>query len=126
MSIMQRPPPLSHGLMTIYWLFLRLFNADFSCNIRLLQVFLHRVLTEMMSCSVRVEKLVKVGFSKEYCVCPTGPPLKEGGGGGTYHECYYEKILCYHGSLELIPKFICVLFERFGGVGTKDKSLVSA
>ena len=45
----------------------------------------------MMSCSVRVKKLVKVGFSKECCVCPTGPPLKEGGGGGAYHECYYEK-----------------------------------
>ena len=82
----------------------------------------------MMSCSVRVKKLVKVGFSKECCVCPTGPPLKEGGGGGggLIKNVTMKKILCYHGSLELIPKFICVLFERFGGVGTRDKPLVSA
>ena len=34
--IMQMPPTLSHNLMTIDWLFLRLFNALFSCNVRLL------------------------------------------------------------------------------------------
>ena len=32
-------PPLSHGLMAMDWLFLRLFNADFSCNVRLLLGF---------------------------------------------------------------------------------------
>ena len=64
MFIMQMPPPLSHGLMTIDWFFLRLFNADFSCNVRLLQVFLPWVVTEMRSCSVRVRKLVKVGLSE--------------------------------------------------------------
>ena len=36
MFIRQMPPPLSHGLITIDRLFFRLFNADFSCNIRLL------------------------------------------------------------------------------------------
>ena len=41
MFIMQIPPPLSHGLMTMDWLFLRLFNDVFSCKVRLLQVFLH-------------------------------------------------------------------------------------
>ena len=64
MFIMQMPPPLSHGLMTIDWLFLRLFNADFSCNVRLLWVFLCEVVTEMMSSSVHVKKLVKVGWSE--------------------------------------------------------------
>ena len=32
MFYMQIPPHLLHGLMTIDWLFLRLLNADFSCN----------------------------------------------------------------------------------------------
>ena len=32
-------PPLSHGLMAMDWLFLRSFNADFSCNVRLLLGF---------------------------------------------------------------------------------------
>ena len=36
MFIMQMPPPLSHGLMMMGWLFLKLYNADFSCNVRLL------------------------------------------------------------------------------------------
>ena len=36
MFIMKMFPPLSHGLMTMGWLFLRLFNATFSCNVRLL------------------------------------------------------------------------------------------
>ena len=62
--IMQMSPSLSHGLMTMDWLFLRLFNAYFSCNIRLLQVFLRTVLTEMRPCSVLVKKLVKVGLSE--------------------------------------------------------------
>ena len=64
MFIMQMSPSLSHGLMTMDWLFLRLFNAYFSCNIRLLYVFLRTVLTEMRPCSVRVKKLVKVGLSE--------------------------------------------------------------
>ena len=63
MFTMQMPPPLSHGLMTMDWLFLRLFNFAFSCNVRLLWVFLREVLTEMSSCSVRVKKLIKVGLS---------------------------------------------------------------
>ena len=63
MFAMQMPPPLSHGLMTMDWLFLRLFNFAFSCNVRLLWVFLREVLTEMSSCSVRVKKLIKVGLS---------------------------------------------------------------
>ena len=61
---MQMPPPSSHGLMTMDCLILRLFNADFSCNVRLLQVFLPGVVTEMRSCSVRVKKLVKVRLSE--------------------------------------------------------------
>ena len=64
MFTMQMPPPLSHDLMTMDWLFLRLFNFAFSCNVRLLQVFLRGVLTEMSSCSVRVKKLIKVGLSE--------------------------------------------------------------
>ena len=34
MFIMQTPPLLSHCLMTMDWLFLRLLNTDFSCNVR--------------------------------------------------------------------------------------------
>ena len=64
MFIMQMPPPLSHGLMTTDWFFLRLFNADFSCNVRLLQVFLPGVVTEMTCCLVRVKKLFEVGLSE--------------------------------------------------------------
>ena len=30
MFIVQIPPPLSHGLMTMDWLFLRLLSGDFS------------------------------------------------------------------------------------------------
>ena len=30
----EMPPPLSHGLMTLDWLFLRLFNAIFFFNVR--------------------------------------------------------------------------------------------
>ena len=55
MFVMQMPPPLSHGLMTMDWLFLRLFNAAFSCNVRLLQVFVRVVSMEMRPCSVRVK-----------------------------------------------------------------------
>ena len=51
MFIMQMPQPLSHDLMTMDWLFLRLFNADFFCNVRLLQVFLREALVEMKSCA---------------------------------------------------------------------------
>ena len=58
-------PPLSHGLMAMDWLFLRLFNADFSCNVRLLLGFLRVVLTEMSSCSMDMKKLIKVGRSEE-------------------------------------------------------------
>ena len=36
MFIMQVTPPLSHGLMTIDWLLLRLLSSDFSCNVGLL------------------------------------------------------------------------------------------
>ena len=36
MFIMQMPPSLSHGMMTMDWLFLTLINAGFSCNARLL------------------------------------------------------------------------------------------
>ena len=52
------------------WLFLRLFNAEFSCNVRLLQVFLRGMLTEMRFCSMRVKKLVKVGGDKELRIHP--------------------------------------------------------
>ena len=56
--------PLSHGLMTMDWLFLRLFNADFSCNVRLLLGF--------PTCGVDgdevllngYDKLIKVGWSE--------------------------------------------------------------
>ena len=34
--IMQRPLSLPDGLMTKDWLFVRFFNAVFSCNVRLL------------------------------------------------------------------------------------------
>ena len=34
--IMQMLPPSSHGLMTVDWSFVGLFNADFFCNVRLL------------------------------------------------------------------------------------------
>ena len=64
MFIMQMPPPLSHGLMTMDWLFLRLYNADFSCNVRLLQGFLPGMVREMRSCSVLAKHLVKVWFSE--------------------------------------------------------------
>lgn len=40
MFIMQMSPLLSHGLMTMDWLFLRLFNAAIYCNVRLLWAFL--------------------------------------------------------------------------------------
>ena len=50
--------------MTMDWLFLRFFNADFSCNVRLLEVFLPGVVTEMRSGSVRAKRLVKVGLSE--------------------------------------------------------------
>ena len=36
MFIMQMPPPLSHGLMIMDSLFLRLFTAVFSFNVKLL------------------------------------------------------------------------------------------
>ena len=36
MFITQMPPSLSHDLTTMDWLFLRLFNADFSGDVRLL------------------------------------------------------------------------------------------
>ena len=78
MFIMQMPPLLSHGLMMTDWLFLRLFNIDFSCNIRLLQVFLCEVVTEMRSCSVSIKKLVKVGLSEGGGV-KLDLPLKGGG-----------------------------------------------
>ena len=39
MFMIKMPPPLSHGLIKIDWLFLRLFNAVISFNARLLQVF---------------------------------------------------------------------------------------
>ena len=55
---MQMPPPLSHGLMTMDWLFLKLLNAVFSCNVRLLYIFLRGVLMEMESCSLHVEKWI--------------------------------------------------------------------
>ena len=78
MFIMQMSQPLSHDLMTADWLFLRLFNADFFCNVRLLQVFLREVLVEMKFCSVRVKKLIKVGLSEGGGV-QRDFPLKEGG-----------------------------------------------
>ena len=36
MLMMQMPPPLSHGLMMMDWLFFRSFNAVFFFNVRLL------------------------------------------------------------------------------------------
>ena len=33
---MQMSPPLLHGLMTMDWLLLKLFNAVFSCNVSIL------------------------------------------------------------------------------------------
>ena len=65
MFIMQMPLLLSHGLIAIDCLFLRLINADFSFNIRLLQVFLCVMVTEARSCSVHVKKLVKVELLSE-------------------------------------------------------------
>ena len=78
MFIMQMPPLLPYSLMTMDWLFLRLFNADFSCNVRLLWIFLRGVLMEMRSCSVRVKKLIRVGFSEGGGV-QLDFPLKGGG-----------------------------------------------
>ena len=60
MFMMQIDPPLSHGFNTLNWLFLRLFNAAFSFNIRLLWVFRRGGLTESNSSSTRVKKLIKV------------------------------------------------------------------
>ena len=111
--IMQMPPSLSHSMMTMDWLFLTLISADFSCNVRLLQVFLRGVLTEMRSCSVRVKKLVIVGLSEGRC--PTGLPFKRGD--ELIMNVIAKKILCQPASLELITVFIC-------GVRTKDKSLM--
>ena len=34
--MMQIDPPLSHGLIIMDWLFLKLFNAVFSFNVRLM------------------------------------------------------------------------------------------
>ena len=34
--IMRMAQPLSRGLMTMNWIFLRLFNIAFSCNVKLL------------------------------------------------------------------------------------------
>ena len=34
--IMRMPQPLSLRLMTMNWIFLRLFNIAFSCNVKLL------------------------------------------------------------------------------------------
>ena len=79
MFIMQMPPLLPYSLMTMDWLFLRLFNADFFCNVRLLWIFLRGVLMEMRSCSVRVKKLIRVGFSEGGGVQLVFP-LKGGGG----------------------------------------------
>ena len=93
MFIMQMPPPLSHGLMTIDWLFLRLFNADFSCNVRLLLIFLCGVVTETRSCSVRVKKLVKVGLSEGGGV-QLDFLLKGGEGGGVVMNVIATKMLC--------------------------------
>ena len=61
---MQMPPPLPHGLMTLDWLFLRLFNVAFFCNVRLLHVFLRGALMKMSSCSVCAKIFLKVGLSK--------------------------------------------------------------
>ena len=109
--IMQMPAPLSLGLMTMDWLFLRLFNAKFSCNVRLLQVFLRGMLTEMRCCSVRVKTLVKVGLSDGVGV-QLDFPLK---GGGLIMNDIGKKILYQHASLELILGFICFLFKCFAG-----------
>ena len=43
---------------------MRLLNADFCCNARLLQISLPGVVTEMTSCIVRVKELVKVEISE--------------------------------------------------------------
>ena len=64
MFIMQMPPTLSHDLMTIDWLFLRLLNALFSCNVRLLQFFRHGVLMEVRSCSMSVKNSTKMELSE--------------------------------------------------------------
>ena len=84
----------SHGLMAVDWLFLRLFNTDFSCNVRLLLIFLCGVVTETRSCSVRVKKLVKVGLSEGGGV-QLDFLLKGGeGGGGVVMNVIATKMLC--------------------------------
>ena len=77
---MQMPPPLSHGLMTMNWLFLKLLSADFSFDVRLLLVFVRGMLVEMRSCSMRVKKLIKVGLSEGGDV-QLDFPLNRGTGG---------------------------------------------
>ena len=62
--MMQIPPHLSHGLITMDRFFLRSFNAVFSFNVRPLQIFQHGVLMEPNSCSKRVKKLIKVWLSE--------------------------------------------------------------
>ena len=59
------PPPLSHGLMTMDWLFLRLFDVVFSCNFWLLYVFRHVLLMKVSTCSMHVKKSTKMGLSEE-------------------------------------------------------------
>ena len=49
MFIMQMSPPLSYVLMIMDSSFLRLLNADFYFDARLLQVFIRRVLMELRS-----------------------------------------------------------------------------
>ena len=93
MFIMQMSQPLSHDLMTADWLFLRLFNADFFCNVRLLQVFLREVLVEMKFCSVHVKKLIKVGLSEGGGV-QRDFPLKEGWGALMINVIAKKKTLC--------------------------------
>ena len=101
--IMQMAPPLSHGFMTMDQLFLRLLNADFCCNARLLQISLPGVVTEMTSCIVRVKELVKVEIS-EGVVVQQDLFLTRGG----VMIVIAKKILFQHASLELIPGFICI------------------
>ena len=56
MFIIQTSLPLSHGFITMDWLFLRSFSASFIFNVRLLSI-------QPNSCSIRVKKLIRVLLS---------------------------------------------------------------
>ena len=115
----EMPPPLSHGLMIMDWLFLRLSNAIFLFNVRSVEAFQHGVLMEVSSCPMHVKRSSKVGLSEGEGI-QFDLLLK----GVAYHECCCKKKTFSMRVLSLLQDLFISCLKVLVGLRTRDKPLL--